>query len=108
MALSPKVSFEFFPPRTEEGIHKLKETVFALNSFNPEFCSVTFGAGGSTKEKTLETVMQIKAMNVEAVPHISCISSTKDEVHELIDSYQAKDINRLVALRGDNPSGAVC
>lgn len=107
MALSPKVSFEFFPPRTEDGIHKLKETVVALNSFNPEFYSVTFGAGGSTKEKTLETVMQIKAMNAEAVPHISCISSTKDEVLELIDSYQAKDINRLVALRGDNPSGAV-
>ena len=107
MAKSPTISFEFFPPRTNEGVQKLKDTVTNLNVFNPEFYSVTFGAGGSTREKTLETVMQIKAMNANAVPHISCISSSKDEVHDLIMNYQAKNINHLVALRGDNPSGVV-
>ena len=107
MAKSPTISFEFFPPRTDEGGQKLKDTVTNLNVFNPEFYSVTFGAGGSTREKTLETVMQIKAMNANAVPHISCISSSKDEVHDLIMNYQAKNINHLVALRGDNPSGVV-
>ena len=107
MAKSPTISFEFFPPRTDEGAQKLKDTVTNLNVFNPEFYSVTFGAGGSTREKTLETVMQIKAMNANAVPHISCISSSKDEVHDLIMNYQAKNINHLVALRGDNPSGVV-
>ena len=107
MAKSPTISFEFFPPRTDEGVQKLKDTVTNLNVFNPEFYSVTFGAGGSTREKTLETVMQIKAMNANAVPHISCISSSKDEVHDLIMNYQAKNINHLVALRGDNPSGVV-
>ena len=107
MAKSPTISFEFFPPRTDEGVQKLKDTVTNLNVFNPEFYSVTFGAGGSTREKTLETVMQIKAMNANAVPHISCISSSKDEVHYFIMNYQAKNINHLVALRGDNPSGVV-
>src|SRR5210317_1329306 len=107
MAKSPTISFEFFPPRTDEGVQKLKDTVTNLNVFNPEFYSVTFGAGGSTREKTLETVVQIKAMNANAVPHISCISSSKDEVHDLIMNYQAKNINHLVALRGDNPSGVV-
>lgn len=107
MAKSPTISFEFFPPRTDEGVQKLKDTVTNLNVFNPEFYSVTFGAGGSTREKTLETVMQIKAMNANAVPHISCISSSKDEVHDLIMNYHAKNINHLVALRGDNPSGVV-
>lgn len=107
MAKSPTISFEFFPPRTDEGVQKLKDTVTNLNVFNPEFYSVTFGAGGSTREKTLETVMQIKAMNANAVPHISCISSSKDELHDLIINYQAKNINHLVALRGDNPSGVV-
>jgi len=107
MAKSPTISFEFFPPRTDEGVQKLKDTVTNLKVFNPEFYSVTFGAGGSTREKTLETVMQIKAMNANAVPHISCISSSKDEVHDLIMNYQAKNINHLVALRGDNPSGVV-
>lgn len=107
MVKSPTISFEFFPPRTDEGVQKLKDTVTNLNVFNPEFYSVTFGAGGSTREKTLETVTQIKAMNANAVPHISCISSSKDEVHDLIMNYQAKNINHLVALRGDNPSGVV-
>mgnify|MGYP000155406118 CR=1 FL=1 len=96
-------SFEFFPPRTAEGQEKLKTTVKNLSAFDPEFFSVTFGAGGSTKDKTIETVNTIKHDGFIAVPHISCITSTKDEVLKLIQDYQNKGINRLVALRGDNP-----
>jgi len=98
-------SFEFFPPRTQEGEEKLKTTLKNLSEFNPEFFSVTFGAGGSTKDKTIGIVESIKDQGYSAVPHISCITSTKDEVLELIASYKNKGIDRLVALRGDNPSG---
>ena len=98
-------SFEFFPPRTQEGEEKLKRTLKNLSEFNPEFFSVTFGAGGSTKDKTIGIVQSIKDDGYNAVPHISCITSTKDEVLDLITSYKNKGINRLVALRGDNPSG---
>ena len=98
-------SFEFFPPRTQEGEEKLKRTLKNLSEFNPEFFSVTFGAGGSTKDKTIGIVESIKDQGYSAVPHISCITSTKDEVLELITSYKNKGIDRLVALRGDNPSG---
>lgn len=98
-------SFEFFPPRTQEGEEKLKTTLKNLSEFNPEFFSVTFGAGGSTKDKTIGIVESIKDQEYSAVPHISCITSTKEEVLELITSYKNKGIDRLVALRGDNPSG---
>jgi len=98
-------SFEFFPPRTQDGEEKLKSTLKDLSKFNPEFFSVTFGAGGSTKDKTIGIVQFIKDDGYNAVPHISCITSTKDEVLDLITSYKNKGINRLVALRGDNPSG---
>ena len=100
-------SFEFFPPSTEEGIAKLQLTTQALMEFNPEFFSVTFGAGGSTKEKTLETVLRIKDLGSISVPHISCISSTRDEIHELLMRYKSNSIKDLVVLRGDNPSGVV-
>ena len=100
-------SFEFFPPSTEEGIAKLQLTTQALMKFNPEFFSVTFGAGGSTKEKTLETVLRIKSLGSISVPHISCISSTRDEIHELLMRYKSNSIKDLVVLRGDNPSGVV-
>ena len=78
-----------------------------LNKYNPEFFSVTFGAGGSTKEKTLETVLELSKLGFNATPHISCISSSKAEVKELLDKYKAQKINHLVALRGDNPSGTM-
>ena len=100
-------SFEFFPPSTEEGSAKLQLTTQALMKFNPEFFSVTFGAGGSTKEKTLETVLRIKDLGCNSVPHISCISSTRDEIHELLMRYKSNSIKDLVVLRGDNPSGVV-
>ena len=100
-------SFEFFPPSTEEGIAKLQLTTQALMKFNPEFFSVTFGAGGSTRERTLETVLRIKGLGSISVPHISCISSTRDEIHELLMRYKSNSIKDLVVLRGDNPSGVV-
>ena len=100
-------SFEFFPPNTEEGIAKLQLTTQALMKFNPEFFSVTFGAGGSTRERTLETVLRIKGLGSISVPHISCISSTRDEIHELLMRYKSNSIKDLVVLRGDNPSGVV-
>mgnify|MGYP001412168588 FL=1 len=103
----PPFSFEFFPPRTEEGSQNLLQTVDKLNVFDPEFYSVTFGAGGSTKEKTIETVVDIMGTGAAAVPHVSCISSTKEEIKVLLNDYQSKDIKRIVALRGDNPSGVV-
>ena len=101
------VSFEFFPPRTEEGNLKLNKTIKTLSEFNPEFFSVTFGAGGSTKAKTLETVLTIKSSNNNGVPHLSCISASKEDIRNLINEYKTHDINHLIALRGDNPSGAI-
>ena len=101
------LSFEFFPPKTAEGIANLRETRTQLATFNPEFFSVTFGAGGSTTDRTKETVFEIQTEGHHAAPHISCISSSKDEIRELLAAYQAKGIKRLVTLRGDVPSGEV-
>jgi len=103
----PSVSFEFFPPRTEKGISNLNKTVKLLSKFTPEFFSVTFGAGGSTKVKTLETVLDIKSSGYKAVPHISCISSSKKEILDLLAQYRENNIDHLIALRGDNPSGVI-
>lgn len=99
------LSFEFFPPKTADGIEKLRETRIQLAKFDPEFFSVTFGAGGSTRDRTLETVVEIQKTGLEAAPHISCISSSKEEIRELLRKYQTQGIKRLVALRGDVPSG---
>lgn len=99
------LSFEFFPPKTADGIEKLRETRVQLAKFNPEFFSVTFGAGGSTRDRTLETVLEIQKTGLDAAPHISCISSSRDEIRELLKKYQNQGIKRLVALRGDVPSG---
>jgi methylenetetrahydrofolate reductase (NADPH) len=102
-----EVSFEFFPPKTAEGLEKLRETRKELAKFNPEFFSVTFGAGGSTRDRTMETVLEIQREGFQAAPHISCISSSKAEIRDLLQTYQAHGINRLVTLRGDVPSGEV-
>jgi methylenetetrahydrofolate reductase (NADPH) len=101
------LSFEFFPPKTADGIANLRETRVQLAQFKPEFFSVTFGAGGSTTDRTKETVFEIQAEGYQAAPHISCISSSKDEIRELLTAYKAKGIKRLVTLRGDVPSGEV-
>ena len=100
-------SFEFFPPKTVEGIANLREARSELAKFNPEFFSVTFGAGGSTRDRTMDAVFEIQAEGYAAAPHISCISSSKEEIRELLSAYQAKGIKRLVTLRGDVPSGEV-
>lgn len=100
-------SFEFFPPKTAEGIANLRQARTQLAEFSPEFFSVTFGAGGSTRDRTMDTVLEIQGEGSEAAPHISCISSGKQEIRELLQAYQAKEIKRLVTLRGDIPSGEV-
>ena len=99
------VSFEFFPPNTPVGSEKLKTVVRDLASVQPEFFSVTYGAGGSTREKTLATVSDIASLGFEAAPHLSCVGSTRDGISEILATYRAQNIHRLVALRGDLPSG---
>lgn len=101
------ISFEFFPPKTADGIASLRETRAQLAKFNPEFFSVTFGAGGSTRDRTMDTVLEMQKEGFNAAPHISCVSSSKEEIRDLLQAYQAQGIKRLVALRGDVPSGEV-
>ena len=99
------LSFEFFPPNTPVGADKLKTVVQDLASVHPEFFSVTYGAGGATRDKTLATVSAIAAAGFEAAPHLSCVGSTRDGISEILATYRAQNIRRLVALRGDLPSG---
>ncbi len=105
--MKPEISFEFFPPKTEEGVLKLRETRKQLALLNPKFFSVTFGAGGSTRDRTMDAVLEIQAECFEAAPHISGISSSKAEILSLLRTYQSHGIRRLVVLRGDLPSGEV-
>jgi len=99
-------SFEFFPPKTPEGMEKLNGVSSALAKVEPCFFSVTFGAGGSTRERTLETVVELKqTTSIDVAPHISCIGSTQQSIRDLLNTYIEKDIRHLVALRGDMPSG---
>ena len=103
---SPQLSFEFFPPRTPEAVGKLQTTRDRLAKLKPEYFSVTFGAGGSTRELTFETVMAIReATGIEGVPHISCIGSPLTTVREVLNQYKDAGIRHIVALRGDMPSG---
>ena len=105
--MKPEISFEFFPPKTEEGVLKLRETRKQLALLHPKFFSVTFGAGGSTRDRTMDAVLEIQADGFEAAPHISGISSSKEEILSLLTKYQSHGIRRLVVLRGDLPSGEV-
>jgi methylenetetrahydrofolate reductase (NADPH) len=105
MTRAVPISFEFFPPNTPVGSEKLKTVVQELGAVGPEFFSVTYGAGGSTREKTLATVRDIAALGHEAAPHLSCVGSTEDSIAEILATYRAQGIRRLVALRGDLPSG---
>lgn len=105
-AHSIRLSFEFFPPKTDEGVSKLQLAASELAQISPEFFSVTFGAGGSTQEKTAETVFNLmKTTNIKTVPHMSCISSNKTTLQELLDLYLSHNIDHIIALRGDLPSG---
>ena len=105
MSKNLSISFEFFPPQTAEGIEKLNNTRKQLVQLKPEFFSVTFGAGGSTRDRTLETVQQIQADGYAAAPHLSCVGSTRDNIRAILQTYKNLGIKRIVALRGDLPSG---
>ncbi len=103
--VQPTFSFELFPPKTDAGMEKLKAGVLQLATLGPRFFSVTYGAGGSTRDRTFETVSWLRGQGLETAPHISCIGSSRAEIRELLERYQALGIRRLVALRGDLPSG---
>ena len=105
MTNSKLFSFEFFPPQTPEGVEKLTAARKQLALLKPEFFSVTFGAGGSTRDRTLETIQQIHAEGFDAAPHLSCVGSTRENIRALLFTYRDMGIKRIVALRGDLPSG---
>ncbi len=98
-------SIEFFPPKTPEGREKLRNARRQLAQLHPKFFSVTFGAGGSTRDHTLETVLEIQGEGLAAAPHLSCVGSTRANIREILDTYRANGIRHIVALRGDLPSG---
>ena len=98
-------SFEFYPPKTEDGAASLQIVHSKLAELNPDFFSVTFGAGGSTRDKTFDTVIDIQAKGIAAAPHLSCVASTKDNIRAILKDYQNHGIAKIVALRGDLPSG---
>lgn len=101
----PPISFEFFPPQTPEGVEKLTAVRKQLATLHPEFFSVTFGAGGSTQDRTLEAIKLIHAEGHSAAPHLSCVGSTRENIRALLFAYKDMGIQRIVALRGDLPSG---
>ncbi|HIO92242.1 MAG TPA: methylenetetrahydrofolate reductase [NAD(P)H] [Leucothrix mucor] len=99
-------SFEFFPPKTDKGIENLKKVRNELADLNPNFFSVTYGAGGSTQDCTMNTVLEIQQeTGIPTASHLSCIGSSEDQIRQMLKTYQESGINRLVALRGDLPSG---
>jgi len=100
-----ELSFEFFPPKTPQGAEKLFGVWTQLATLRPQFFSVTYGAGGSTRAGTLETVRAIQAAGHQAAPHLSCIGATRGEIEALLDEFRAIGIRHIVALRGDLPSG---
>lgn len=104
----PSISFEFFPSKTPQGLSKLQQTFDTLDALSPTYFSVTYGAGGSTRERTLDVINALhKRSKTPITPHLSCIGDKKEEVAQLLDLYKDMGINRLVALRGDLPSGMV-
>lgn len=98
-------SIEFFPPQTAEGVEKLRLVRDKLAALKPAFFSVTYGAGGSTRERTFSTVREIVAAGLDAAPHLSCIGSSRESIRGILAEFQAEGIRRVVALRGDLPSG---
>ena len=103
---APLYSLEFFPPKTEEGVAKLRAARRDFAALKPAFCSVTFGAGGSTREGTLATVLEIRAEGMEGAPHLSCIGGTREGIRDVLERYRRHGIRHLIALRGDLPSGS--
>jgi methylenetetrahydrofolate reductase (NADPH) len=107
MAINIPVSFEFFPPNTPEGLSKLRNVWSQLQAAKPEFFSVTYGAGGSTRDKSMAAVSEMVQAGLTVAPHLSCIGSSGESVLQLLDTFRQLGIRRLVALRGDLPSGVV-
>lgn len=109
MSKNLTLSCEFFPPKTEKGVTNLRRVREALIPLAPEFYSVTFGAGGSTQDNTMEAVLEIQQQQpdtgIDAAPHLSCVGSSAERLQEMLDTYQQHGIHRIVALRGDLPSG---
>jgi methylenetetrahydrofolate reductase (NADPH) len=101
----PNFSIEFFPPKTPEGMEKLRVTRSKLAELNPAYFSVTFGAGGTTQKGTLDTVLEMRAAGLAAAPHLSCIGGSEASIRDILQQYKDSDIHRVVALRGDMPSG---
>ena len=99
------LSVEFFPPQTPEGVVKLRSTRALIAQLKPDFVSCTYGAGGSTRDRSLETVLEMRAEGLPAAPHLSCIGSTRESIRSMLAQYRTADIRRIVALRGDLPSG---
>lgn len=100
-----RFSFEFFPPKTEAGAEKLQGVRDQLARRKPDFFSVTYGAGGSTQERTIDTVLKFQDQGISTAPHLSCVGSTKQNIASLLDHYKTHGVSRIVALRGDLPSG---
>lgn len=106
-AIEVPISFEFFPTKTEQGAIKLEQTALELARYSPEFFSVTYGAGGSTRDRTLETILAThEQTDISTVPHLSCIGETRQRLRQLLNVYLDQGVDRIVALRGDLPSGA--
>ena len=103
--MNTNISIEFFPPQTPEGVEKLRATRVELAKLQPEFFSVTYGAGGSTRERTFAIVREIASEGFDAAPHLSCIGSTRESIREILAEFKTAGIRRIVALRGDLPSG---
>jgi methylenetetrahydrofolate reductase (NADPH) len=101
----PTFSIEFFPPKTPDGVEKLRATRAQLATLKPEYFSVTFGAGGSTQQGTRDTVLEIQREGYAAAPHLSCMGTSRDSLRVILAEYKSNGIKRLVALRGDLPSG---
>ncbi len=102
----PDISFELFPPKTEKGMEKLKQVVTELQHLAPQYFSVTYGAGGSTQDRTFATVDWLREQGIDTAPHLSCIGTDKDEILDILKRYYDQGIHRIVALRGDLPSGS--
>lgn len=106
LSMKTNLSFEFFPPRSPQIAEQLRATYGKLKAVGPRYFSVTYGAGGTTRQNTFETVLEIQQQTgIEAAPHLSCIGSSRGEIQELLQTYRRHGIRRLVALRGDMPSG---
>ena len=105
MTIQTPISFEFFPPKTFEGQQKLEHTINLLTPYQPQFFSCTYGAGGSTQDGTFKTITHIRSLGHDAAPHLSCIGSTRDNMATILQDLKSQGVRRIVALRGDLPSG---